>query len=99
MLDEVVKVLKGRPDLLLRIEGHTDSSGKLERNMVLSEQRAAAVLDYLVKGGVDAGHMVSKGYGPTKPIADNATKAGREKNRRTDLFLVTKEEFEAAKAK
>ena len=55
-----------------------------ERDMLASP---AAVRDYLVKGGVDAARMVSKGYGPTKPIADNATKAGREKNRRTDFFL------------
>ena len=87
LLDEVVELLKKNPQIKLRIEGHTDTKGKPAKNLVLSRDRAKAVMDYLTKGGIDASRLSSEGYGQTCPVADNATEQGREKNRRTDFFL------------
>jgi len=85
-LNEVAKVLKADADLKLDIEGNTDNTGKPEKNQVLSESRAKAVLDYLTtKGGVDASKLTAVGFGDTKPIASNKTAAGRAKNRRVEL--------------
>jgi len=87
LLDEVVDLLKKNPQIKLRIEGHTDTKGKPAKNLPLSKDRAKAVVDYLVKGGIDASRLSSEGYGQTCPIGDNATEEGREKNRRTDFFI------------
>ena len=88
LLNEVVAVLKERPTMKLRIEGHTDSRGTLEHNMKLSEARAASVRNYLIQAGIAAERLTSEGFGPTRPIGDNKTDAGREKNRRTEFFIV-----------
>ncbi len=88
LLDEVVQALNDRTALCVRIEGHTDAVGVLSRNMTLSEGRAEAVKDYLVGHGVPSGNLESKGYGPTLPLASNATDVGREKNRRVE-FVIT----------
>ncbi|MBX3257551.1 MAG: OmpA family protein [Chitinophagaceae bacterium] len=87
-LDEVAKILNEDPNLKLDIEGHTDNTGKPDKNQVLSEARAKAVLDYLTtKGGIDPDRLVSAGFGQDQPIADNKTAAGRAQNRRVDLKL------------
>ncbi len=92
MLDEVAKVLGDNPGLgPVLIEGHTDSVGPAPYNQRLSEARAKAVLDYLVKKGIDPKRLRSTGHGEEKPIADNATITGRAKNRRTDFRLVVDE--------
>lgn len=86
LLDDVAKVLQGHPELKkVVVEGHTDSRGSKALNTKLSQARAAAVRDYLVGKGVDPARIDAKGYGPTRPIADNKTAAGREKNRRVDF--------------
>jgi OOP family OmpA-OmpF porin len=72
----------------VRIEGHTDSRGGLKYNMKLSQSRADSVKAFLVGQGVDPSHMETRGFGPTQPIADNRTSAGREQNRRTE-FIIT----------
>jgi outer membrane beta-barrel protein len=87
LLDEVVDVMKGRAKLRLRIEGHTDNKGNPKKNQKLSEDRAKSVADYLIGKGIDASRLSSAGFGATKPIADNKSAAGREKNRRTDFFI------------
>src|SRR5579871_454660 len=87
-LNEVAKILKDDPNLKLNISGHTDNVGKPEKNQLLSENRAKAVLTYLTeKGGVDASKLAAAGYGDTKPIASNKTAAGKAKNRRVELDL------------
>lgn len=89
LLDEVAGVLTDHPEIQkLRIEGHTDSQGGAGANLRLSNSRARAVRDYLVKKGVAAGRLESKGFGQTKPIASNKTAEGREQNRRVELRIV-----------
>ena len=84
-LNKVAKLLKQLPNVNLEIQGHTDDVGKPEKNQKMSEQRAQAVVKYLVKKGIDAERLRAVGYGPDKPIADNKTKKGRALNRRVEL--------------
>jgi outer membrane protein OmpA-like peptidoglycan-associated protein len=73
------------------VEGHTDNQGSAEFNQKLSEKRAGNVRDFLVNpGGIDSTRLSAVGYGFSKPIADNATKEGRQKNRRVDLVISEK---------
>jgi outer membrane protein OmpA-like peptidoglycan-associated protein len=72
----------------VEIAGHTDNVGKPEDNMVLSTNRAKAIVDYLVSKGVDSKRLSYKGYGATRPIADNNTAEGRAQNRRTTATVV-----------
>ena len=85
VLDEVLGVLKGEAGWKVLIEGHTDSSGADAHNLELSQRRADSVKAYLVSGGIDAGRMRTKGFGESKPVADNATELGRAQNRRVEL--------------
>ena len=73
------------------MEGHTDNVGGEEYNQKLSEKRASNVMDFMVNpGGIAAARLNSQGHGYSKPIADNATKEGRQKNRRVDLVIMDK---------
>jgi outer membrane protein OmpA-like peptidoglycan-associated protein len=83
--DRTVARLKGEPDMKVEVAGHTDSVGSEAYNKKLSEQRAQAVVDYLVSTGVDPKRLKAVGYGKDKPIASNATEAGRAENRRVEL--------------
>jgi OOP family OmpA-OmpF porin len=69
----------------LEVAGYTDNTGSRAHNMRLSQQRAEAVVKYLVSRGVPAGMLQAKGYGPDFPIDTNATKAGQANNRRVEL--------------
>ena len=75
------------PSLHLTIEGHTDSTGGAELNQTLSEKRAGSVQDYLVGQGLDAASLSAKGFGMDKPVADNTTADGRQKNRRVEIIV------------
>jgi outer membrane protein OmpA-like peptidoglycan-associated protein len=89
LLDQVALVMKAHPEVKkVRIEGHTDSDGADDKNLDLSKRRAKAVLTALVTRGVEAARLDSEGYGETKPIADNKTKAGKAENRRVELAIV-----------
>ena len=90
LLNEIADVIKKNPQIKkLSIEGHSSSEGVAAQNQTLSEDRAKAVRQYLVdKGGVKADALVSKGFGATKPIADNKTEEGREKNRRVEFNIL-----------
>jgi OOP family OmpA-OmpF porin len=90
MLNEVADVLKKRPEIQLRIEGHTDSRANRKYNVRLSQSRAASVKRYLVGRGVPAPRMEAVGYGPDRPIDDNRSANGRENNRRVE-FVITKQ--------
>jgi outer membrane protein OmpA-like peptidoglycan-associated protein len=84
-LDRVVDWFRRHPDAHAVIEGHTDSNASAEYNQVLSENRARAVFNYLVKKGVDASHLTCYGYGLTRPVDTNATAEGRQRNRRVEI--------------
>jgi len=75
------------PDLNLRVEGHTDSTGSAEYNQGLSERRAFSVRDFLAQQGIGGQRMVAVGYGLTRPVADNSTREGRARNRRVEIVI------------
>jgi outer membrane protein OmpA-like peptidoglycan-associated protein len=88
VLEKVAEFMKQYPETTTVIEGHTDNRGKYEYNIRLSERRAESVKNYLVeKFGIEASRLSTKGYGYTKPVATNATAAGRQKNRRIDAVF------------
>lgn len=87
-LTKIAKALAAVPDQKLLIEGHTDSDGSSEYNLSLSESRAQSVQKILLAGGIAAERMDIKGYGESKPIADNDTPAGKAQNRRVEIVLV-----------
>ena len=87
VLDEVVKALNDNKSFQVQVEGHTDSSGAEEHNQTLSENRAQAVLDYLVAHGVAKERLGSKGLSSSRPLDTNATAAGRENNRRVEFVV------------
>lgn len=88
ILDNASLILKKYPDMQVEVAGHTDSKGSERYNLKLSDGRAAAVREYFIGKGVGAGQLTSKGYGEAEPIADNATEAGRERNRRVELRIL-----------
>ncbi|MBA2125276.1 OmpA family protein [Hyphomicrobium methylovorum] len=84
-LKDLAEIANECPAFSIQIEGHTDAEGTDERNQRLSDRRARAVADFLGAHGVDARRLTTIGYGATRPIADNATEAGRAKNRRIEF--------------
>jgi len=88
ILDQVVTVMNENPEYNLEIHGHTDSQGDDAKNMTLSENRAAAVREYLTNKGVAANRLKSFGHGETEPVADNGNSAGRAKNRRVEFKVM-----------
>lgn len=86
-LSEVAEVLEAYPGRPVRIEGHTDSIASDAYNQALSEGRAAAVKRWLAARGVEAGRMTAAGFGESRPAAENATAAGRQKNRRVEIVV------------
>ena len=87
VLDDVAAAILGYENVVIEISGHTDSSGDAVRNLRLSKQRAAAVLDFLVERNVPANRLRAIGYGETAPISDNETAQGRAANRRIEFNL------------
>ena len=87
-LDALVSYLKTTLNAQILIEGHTDNTGTVAQNNLLSLQRANAIGDYFQQKGIDRNRIQCKGFGATLPIADNNTAAGRAKNRRT-IFTIT----------
>lgn len=87
-LDYLVELLQKTPRMQIEISGHTDNQGAKQHNLTLSQNRARAVVNYLVSKGIAANRLTAKGYGDTMPIAENNTENGRAQNRRTE-FKVT----------
>lgn len=89
-LDKVVQLMQDNPTVKIQIEGYTDNVGNASDNMKLSQNRAKAVVNYLVSKNISITRLTAKGFGATKPIADNSTEEGRAQNRRTELKVVAK---------
>lgn len=88
LLDEVAEVMKANPELKrVIVEGHTDDRGAADFNQQLSQGRAEAVRSHLIGHGVEGGRLVAKGYGESRPIADNKTAEGRDDNRRVEFVI------------
>lgn len=87
-LNELATLLKAKAEWKVKLSGHTDNTGTAALNMELSKKRATAVKDYLVGQGVDAAKIITEWFGPERPIADNKTVAGRQKNRRVEMKIV-----------
>jgi outer membrane protein OmpA-like peptidoglycan-associated protein len=92
---QAAEVLVKYPDTYITVEGHTDSTGATEYNQKLSEWRADAVRDMLMRDGVPASRVSIKGYGESDPIADNSTPEGRQSNRRVQLEIRPNEKLKA----
>lgn len=88
-LATVVEALDNRPDIVVEVAGYTDSSGADNYNLRLSKKRAESVRDFLVEQGIKPNRLIPRGYGEAQPIADNATEAGRELNRRVELKVLS----------
>jgi outer membrane protein OmpA-like peptidoglycan-associated protein len=87
-LNEILALVKSDPSAHWVIAGHTDNQGGADYNMGLSLARAHSVVTWLSQHGADASHLTAKGYGLTRPVADNSTEAGRALNRRVEVSLV-----------
>lgn len=87
-LDDLVEMLKRKPAAIIEIGGHTDNIGKPEDNLKLSEARAKAVMDYVIKKGITNNRLSFKGYGDTQPVKSNDTDEGRQENRRTEAKIL-----------
>jgi outer membrane protein OmpA-like peptidoglycan-associated protein len=90
-LDDVVKILSENSELLIDIEGHSDSVGSSRVNKQLSAKRASAIFEYFVSKGIQPDRIMTIGYGSERPISENATEEGRAKNRRVELKLRPKQ--------
>jgi outer membrane protein OmpA-like peptidoglycan-associated protein len=87
-LDKVVAFLNEYPEVKIEIAGHTDNSGKADKNLILSNNRAAAVAIYIESKGIADERISSKGYGQTKPVVPNTTPANKAKNRRVEFTIL-----------
>lgn len=87
ILNKIVKVFVDNPTWKAEVQGHTDSTGRYDYNIKLSDDRANSVRNYLVEHGVEPERLTAKGYGPDKPIASNKTASGRQLNRRTEFDI------------
>jgi len=88
LLNQVAAALRDSPQIKIRIEGHTDNVGVKSRNQKLSQARAEAVMAYLVDHGIEEGRLTALGFGSSKPLASNSTKAGKALNRRVEFKFV-----------
>jgi outer membrane protein OmpA-like peptidoglycan-associated protein/Tol biopolymer transport system component len=89
-LERLIKLLNDVPTLKIEISGHTDNRGSTEMNQVLSQNRAKAVVEYLIANGINKDRLEFAGYGLTQPVATNDTDAGRQENRRTEFKILSR---------
>jgi outer membrane protein OmpA-like peptidoglycan-associated protein len=88
VLQAIANVLTLQPDLKhVVVEGHTDSTGGADKNRSLSERRAQSAVRWLVAHGIAAERLEARGFGPDRPVADNATAGGRAANRRVEFHI------------
>lgn len=94
-LDKMVKIFNEYPETDLLIEGHTDDVGKEEYNLSLSQRRAQAVSDYLKTTSITPARLITKWYGETQPVTDNATPQNKALNRRVEFVITANEKMKA----
>ena len=88
-LNRIIELLNKNKEMSISVEGHTDNIGTREYNITLSERRAKAVVDYLIKGGISKDRLQTKGWGKSKPIVSNDDEIdGRELNRRVNFRIL-----------
>jgi len=87
-LDRAVKIMRDNPDVMLELQGNTDNVGTEAYNQALGKRRADAVFNYMEAKGIDPNRLKQVSFGEGKPVASNATDAGRAQNRRVELFIV-----------
>jgi outer membrane protein OmpA-like peptidoglycan-associated protein len=88
IIEEIAEVIKTKPEIKsVEVQGHTDNQGTAAYNLRLSQNRAQAVVDALIKLGVDSSRLEAKGYGDTKPLLPNTTEANKARNRRVQLII------------
>lgn len=87
-LSVLIAILKTNPDMKIELRGHTDNSGTQAHNIRLSENRAKAVMEYLISRGIDSRRLTARGYGEKKPVASNDTPEGRTLNRRVEYRVL-----------
>ena len=87
-LEQLLQFLQSKPTAEIELSGHTDNQGDFDENLRLSKQRVEVVKDYLVKNGIAASRISTRGYGPTRPIASNNTESTRQLNRRVEMIVV-----------
>lgn len=87
-VEQIVEMLKQNSNLKISIEGHTDNVGSDKSNQTLSENRAKSVMNAIISQGINKSRLSSKGWGTSKPIADNRTEEGRAKNRRVEIVKI-----------
>lgn len=87
-LSKLAKILKEDTSKKIRVDGHTDSTGEAGYNVWLSEKRAASVKKFLEDAGIGTGRISTKGFGQTKPVSDNKSPEGRQKNRRVEVVIL-----------
>jgi OOP family OmpA-OmpF porin len=88
-LNALAEYMTLKKTLVIEIAGHTDNVGVIEANQKLSDSRANSVKDYLVKKGINQTRLKAVGYGDTQPLTSNSTEAGKQKNRRTEVRIIT----------
>ncbi len=88
IIDQIFEMLKNNPSLKVSIEGHTDNVGNSASNQTLSDNRAKSVMNALIAKGIDKNRLSAKGWGQTKPIADNTTDEKKAKNRRVEIVKI-----------
>ena len=91
-LDRLYDLIQSKKNVHIQIAGHTDDRAPHDYNLVLSQARACAVIDYLIKKGMDSTELIAKGYGEVEPIADNTTQEGRLLNRRVEYTILDMED-------
>ncbi|NVO04251.1 MAG: OmpA family protein [Bacteroidetes bacterium] len=88
-MDELVDLMKRKNTLVIEISGHTDNVGSKALNLKLSQDRANTVMNYLISKGIEQNRVSAKGYGDTQPVSPNESEYGRQKNRRTEVKIIS----------
>jgi outer membrane protein OmpA-like peptidoglycan-associated protein/tetratricopeptide (TPR) repeat protein len=88
-LNVLFQLMVDQPNIKVEISGHTDNRGSLQANQIMSERRAKAIVDFLIRNGIDPARLSYVGYGYERPIAPNTTVEGRSQNRRTEFKIIS----------